>query len=80
MGIQSGDNPRTVQQKLNTYLPPKMRLSEKLAIRLHEETTANEVAVHGIEGIQPGDNPRTVQPKLNTYKPSSMHPGAKKAA
>jgi chemotaxis protein MotA len=25
MGIQSGDNPRTVQQKLNTYLPPKLR-------------------------------------------------------
>jgi chemotaxis protein MotA len=25
MGIQSGDNPRTVQQKLATYLPPKMR-------------------------------------------------------
>lgn len=25
MAIQSGDNPRTVQQKLNTYLPPKLR-------------------------------------------------------
>lgn len=25
LGIQSGDNPRTIQQKLNTYLPPKLR-------------------------------------------------------
>lgn len=25
LGIQSGDNPRTVQQKLNTYLPPSSR-------------------------------------------------------
>ncbi len=25
IGIQSGDHPQTVQQKLNTYLPPKMR-------------------------------------------------------
>jgi len=25
MGIQSGDNPRIIEQKLNTYLPPKLR-------------------------------------------------------
>lgn len=25
MGIQSGDNPRVIEQKLNTYLPPKLR-------------------------------------------------------
>jgi chemotaxis protein MotA len=25
MGIQSGDNPRVIQQKLNTFLPPKLR-------------------------------------------------------
>jgi chemotaxis protein MotA len=80
MGIQSGDNPRTVQQKLNTYLPPKMRLTEKLAIRLHEETIASEIAVRGIGGIQSGDNPRTVQLKLNANKTSRMHPGARKAA
>jgi chemotaxis protein MotA len=25
MGIQSGDNPRIIEQKLNTFLPPKLR-------------------------------------------------------
>ncbi len=25
MGIQSGDNPRVIEQKLNTFVPPKMR-------------------------------------------------------
>ncbi len=25
LAIQSGDNPRTIQQRLNTYLPPKLR-------------------------------------------------------
>jgi chemotaxis protein MotA len=25
MGIQAGENPRVIEQKLNTYLPPKMR-------------------------------------------------------
>jgi chemotaxis protein MotA len=25
LGIQSGDNPRTIQQKLTTYLPPRLR-------------------------------------------------------
>ena len=25
MGIQSGDNPRVIEQKLNTFIPPKMR-------------------------------------------------------
>jgi chemotaxis protein MotA len=25
LGIQSGDNPRVIEQKLNTFLPPKLR-------------------------------------------------------
>jgi chemotaxis protein MotA len=25
LAIQSGDNPRTIQQKLNSFLPPKLR-------------------------------------------------------
>jgi chemotaxis protein MotA len=25
MGIQSGDNPRVIEQRLSTFLPPKMR-------------------------------------------------------
>ncbi len=25
MGIQSGENPRVIEQKLNTYLPPNQR-------------------------------------------------------
>ena len=28
MSIQSGDNPRVVEQKLRTFLPPSMRLAE----------------------------------------------------
>ncbi len=31
LSIQSGDNPRTVQQKLITFLPPKLRPSDKEA-------------------------------------------------
>ena len=31
MGIQSGDNPRVIEQKLNTFIPPKMRASEQEA-------------------------------------------------
>jgi chemotaxis protein MotA len=31
MAIQSGENPRVVEQKLNTFLPPKLRVSEKAA-------------------------------------------------
>ena len=27
MGIQSGDNPRVIEQKLNTFVPPKLRAS-----------------------------------------------------
>ncbi len=30
-GIQNGDNPRVIQQKLNTYLPPKLRPKEEEA-------------------------------------------------
>jgi chemotaxis protein MotA len=29
MSIQSGDNPRVVEQKLKTYLPPSMRMTEE---------------------------------------------------
>jgi len=28
MGIQSGDNPRVIEQKLSTYIPPKLRQAE----------------------------------------------------
>ncbi len=31
MAIQSGENPRVIEQKLNTFLPPKMRKSDKEA-------------------------------------------------
>lgn len=31
MGIQSGDNPRVIEQKLNTYLPPKLRAAAQEA-------------------------------------------------
>lgn len=30
-GIQNGDNPRVIQQKLNTYVPPKLRAKEEAA-------------------------------------------------
>jgi flagellar motor component MotA len=29
MSIQSGDNPRVVEQKLKTYLPPSLRAAEE---------------------------------------------------
>ena len=28
MSIQAGDNPRVIEQKLNAYLPPKLRQSQ----------------------------------------------------
>ncbi len=31
MAIQSGENPRVIEQKLNTFLPPKLRASEEAA-------------------------------------------------
>ncbi len=31
MAIQSGENPRVIQQKLNTFVPPKQRVSEDQA-------------------------------------------------
>lgn len=31
MGIQSGDNPRVIEQKLNTFIPPKLRRTEEAA-------------------------------------------------
>jgi chemotaxis protein MotA len=31
MAIQSGENPRVVEQKLSTFLPPKLRASEEVA-------------------------------------------------
>lgn len=31
MAIQSGENPRVIEQKLNTYLPPKVREAEQAA-------------------------------------------------
>ena len=31
MGIQSGDNPRVIEQKLNTFVPPKLRPSAEEA-------------------------------------------------
>lgn len=32
MGIQSGDNPRVIEQKLSTYIPPKLRQAEAAEI------------------------------------------------
>ena len=29
MAIQSGENPRVIEQKLNTFIPPKLRASDK---------------------------------------------------
>ena len=31
MAIQSGENPRVIQQKLTTFLPPKMRDTQEAA-------------------------------------------------
>jgi chemotaxis protein MotA len=31
MAIQSGENPRIVEQKLNTFLPPKLRPGDEEA-------------------------------------------------
>ncbi len=31
MAIQSGENPRVIEQKLNTFIPPKMRANDKEA-------------------------------------------------
>ncbi len=31
MAIQSGENPRVIEQKLNTFIPPKLRTSDKEA-------------------------------------------------
>ena len=31
MAIQSGENPRVIEQKLNTFIPPKLRVSDKAA-------------------------------------------------
>jgi chemotaxis protein MotA len=31
MGIQSGDNPRVIEQKLNTFVPPKLRAGAREA-------------------------------------------------
>jgi len=31
MGIQSGDNPRVIEQKLNTFIPPKLRAGSQEA-------------------------------------------------
>ena len=31
MAIQSGENPRVIEQQLTTYLPPKLRASDKEA-------------------------------------------------
>lgn len=31
MGIQSGDNPRVIEQKLNTFIPPKLRAGAREA-------------------------------------------------
>ncbi len=31
MAIQSGENPRVIEQKLNTFVPPKLRISEDAA-------------------------------------------------
>ena len=30
-GIQAGDNPRVIEQKLSTFVPPNIRASEKKA-------------------------------------------------
>ncbi|MEM8947029.1 MAG: MotA/TolQ/ExbB proton channel family protein, partial [Planctomycetota bacterium] len=29
MAIQSGENPRVIEQKLNTFIPPKLRVTDK---------------------------------------------------
>ena len=29
MAIQSGENPRVIEQKLNTFIPPKLRATDK---------------------------------------------------
>jgi chemotaxis protein MotA len=31
MAIQSGENPRVIHQKLNTFIPPKLRVNEQAA-------------------------------------------------
>ena len=31
MAIQSGENPRVIEQKLNTFIPPKLRAKENQA-------------------------------------------------
>ena len=31
MAIQSGENPRVIEQKLGTFLPPKLRVSKEAA-------------------------------------------------
>jgi chemotaxis protein MotA len=31
MAIQAGENPRVIQQKLNTFVPPKSRVTEEAA-------------------------------------------------
>jgi chemotaxis protein MotA len=31
MAIQSGENPRVIEQKLNTFIPPKLRANDKEA-------------------------------------------------
>ena len=31
MAIQSGENPRVIDQKLRTFLPPKQRIKEEAA-------------------------------------------------
>ncbi|MCH8044010.1 MAG: MotA/TolQ/ExbB proton channel family protein, partial [Planctomycetes bacterium] len=31
LGIQSGDNPRVIEQTLSTFVPPKLRLSKEAA-------------------------------------------------
>jgi chemotaxis protein MotA len=31
MAIQSGENPRVIEQKLNTFLPPKLRVNQEAA-------------------------------------------------
>ncbi len=31
MGIQSGENPRVIEQKLATFLPPRLRVADKEA-------------------------------------------------
>ena len=54
--------------------------TEKLSIRSHEETTANELILRGVMAVQLGDSPLTVQYKLHTYLPPKLRPGAREAA